>query len=52
MDSANVILPGGAALGSEDCILFGGCGVGVIMLLDVLLMIGILKMSNLRVGTD
>ena len=52
MDSTNVILPGIAALGSEDCVLYGGCGVGGIILLDVLVMIGILKMNNLRVVTD
>lgn len=48
MDSGNVILPVITFLGPEDFILFGGYGVVVIILLNVLLMIWILKMSNFR----
>lgn len=48
MDSGNVILPVITLLGPEDFILFVGYGVAVIILLNVLLMIWILKMSNLR----
>lgn len=46
-DLGTVICLAITALGPEDFVLFGGCGVGVLILLDVLL-IWILKMSNLR----